>query len=147
MLNLVEILKNVPRGTELYCTVFGNVRLIQVNVDPESIYPILIGKDKNSVMVHLTKEGKWNDSYPGECILFPSENNRDWSTFKFQSQTFEPFQKVLVRDTKNNMWLPDFFGFYDSNKTLFPFRCVGGNYQCCIPYSEEFLGTNKDYKL
>lgn len=146
MLNLVEILKDVPLGTELYCTVFGKVRLIQVNIDPESIYPILIGRDKNSVLVHLTKEGKWNDSYPGECILFPSENNRDWSTFKLQSQTFEPFQKVLVRDTGNATWLPEFFGFYDNNN-VFPFRCISGYYRYCIPYHEELLGTSKDYKL
>lgn len=146
MLNLVEILKNVPLGTELYCTVFGKVRLLRINIDPESIYPILIGNDKKSALVRLTKEGKWNDSYPGECILFPSESNRDWSTFKFQPQTFEPFQKVLVRNTKDNIWLPDLFGFYDGD-SHFPFRCISGYYKYCIPYCEELLGTSKGYKL
>lgn len=39
----------------------------------------------------------------GECVLFPSKENRNWSTYnpKFNINTLEPFDKVLVRDTNN----------------------------------------------
>lgn len=58
----------------------------------------------------------------------------------------QPFQKVLVRNTKDNIWLPDLFGFYDGDNH-FPFRCISGYYKYCIPYCKELLGTSKDYKL
>ena len=45
--------------------------------------------------------------YNGECTLFPSKDQRDWSKFvrfwdkpkvdKFDPKTLQPFDKVLVR--------------------------------------------------
>lgn len=54
---------------------------------------------------------------------------------------FKAFDKVLVRDGKNNEWMCDFYSHYD-NETEYHF-CVGGRYECCIPYEgyEELLGT------
>lgn len=79
-MNIAEILKDCPKGTELYSTILGPVKLKELrNDDPE--YPIVVGRN-NSRIISLTEEGKYYRNYDGECILFPSKENRDWSTFR-----------------------------------------------------------------
>ena len=78
-LNLVEILKDCPKGTKLYSTAFGDVYFYGISDNKE--YPICIAVAGNSDYRTLTYDGKlWRD-YGGECILFPSREQRDWSKF------------------------------------------------------------------
>ena len=77
-MDLIKILKNVPQGTRLFSTVHGVVRFLRV--DEEERYPIkfeITDDDSDEV----TQSGKLYDLYNGECILFPSRENRDWNTF------------------------------------------------------------------
>ena len=56
---------------------------------------------------------------------------------------FEPFQKVLVRDSNQDRWLPDIFRIFDDCNTH-PYYCMHNNYMQCIPYNDEtkhLLGT------
>ena len=55
----------------------------------------------------------------------------------------KPFDKVLVRDFKNQAWTISIFGFKDAG--LY-FCCNGTSYQQCIPYkgNESLLGETKD---
>lgn len=57
---------------------------------------------------------------------------------------FEPFQKVLVRDSCDNKWRADYFSHYEDNR-LFPYCCVGDSYKVCIAYegNKHLLGTDK----
>lgn len=77
-LNLVEILKDCPKGTKLYSTLHGEVTLIRT--DFEEYYPILV-KLCDNLEESFTAEGKLIFFYDGECILFPSKDQRDWSKF------------------------------------------------------------------
>ena len=58
---------------------------------------------------------------------------------------FEPFQKVLVRDSCDDKWKADYFSHYDEDNSLFPYYCVGCCYKVCIAYkgNEHLLGTDK----
>lgn len=62
---------------------------------------------------------------------------------------FQPFDKVLVRDFDEQIWIPTFFGFFRKDKDKkFPYVTVDGAYKCCIPYSEKtkhLLGTTNPY--
>ena len=60
---------------------------------------------------------------------------------------FEPFQKVLVRDSCDDKWKADYFSHYDEDNSLFPYRCVGDSYKVCIAYegNEHLLGTDKPF--
>ena len=49
---------------------------------------------------------------------------------------FEPFDKVLVRDSDEYIWKIDFF-FHKSEGETFPFHTVSCYYKYCIPYNEE----------
>lgn len=58
---------------------------------------------------------------------------------------FEPFQKVLVRDSCDEKWKADYFSHYDVVDTSLPYCCVGECYKVCIAYkgNEHLLGTDK----
>ncbi len=103
-LDLVEILKDCPRGTKLYSTVHDDV-FFEGIIDLE--YPIQIS-NKNIGVVTLSEKGRLIIGI-GECILFPSKDQRDWSKFKtpikkFDYSTLKPFDRVLVRDNDRDIW-------------------------------------------
>ena len=62
---------------------------------------------------------------------------------------FQPFDKVLVRDFDEQIWIPTFFGFFRKDKDKkFSYVTVDGAYKYCIPYSEKtkhLLGTTEPY--
>lgn len=84
-LNLVEILKDCPSGTKLYSTVFGEV--IFDNVAIGTAHPIVI-RLKDGSRKSFSAEGKLYIMYDGECTLFPSKNQRDWSKFNPKKEGF-----------------------------------------------------------
>lgn len=59
--------------------------------------------------------------------------------------SFKPFQKVLVRDAKDEAWKADYFSHYEEGDKIAPYVCVGSYFRQCIPYegSEHLLGTDK----
>ena len=87
-LNLVEILKDCPKGTKLYSTVFGSVEFDHINAHTN--YPIVIRLKDRKGYESLTSEGKMFVDYDGECVLFPSRENRDWSKFKLKQYGIAP---------------------------------------------------------
>lgn len=141
-IDLTKILKDCPEGTKLYSPLFGTVEFEYVNDNENDEYPINVTTDKNNTE-GFSKTGLYLTNYlKGECLLFPSKDNRDWSTFKapiekFNIDELKPFDKVLVRDADNNDWKCGFFSHYRANGTEYNFRCVGSIFKQCIPYNEE----------
>ena len=86
-LNLEEILKDCPEGTELYSTIFGEVKLDYIENGSE--YPINV-KSKNGFPESFTLDGKYCSNYDGECTLFPSRYQRDWSKFNTKKEELVP---------------------------------------------------------
>ena len=145
-LNLVEILKDCPKGTKLYSTIHGEVEFERLK--DGSDYPVLV-KIKNEQFKNFTSTGKWTESFDGECVLFPSKDQRDWSKFKpkkpkFDPKTLQPFDKVIGK-YGNYHWTCDLFSHI--NKLEYPYKCVTGCYKCCIPYNDDtkhLVGTTDE---
>lgn len=78
-LNLVEILKNVPKGTEFYCSVVGDCKFLYISENKD--YPISISYSQGKDSMVLDEYGKEYKG-KGECLLFPSKDQRDWNKFK-----------------------------------------------------------------
>ena len=148
-LDLTKILEGCPKGFPFYHTVYGTVFFNSVSLD--SKYPIRFIIDKN-LANSVTKSGLAISDYKGECVLFPSKTQRDWSKFvrfwdkpkvrKFDINTLQPFDKVLVRDYLNECWNVDIFGFILNNYI----RCTT-TWRYCIPYNEKtkhLVGTKED---
>lgn len=151
-INLVEILKNCPKGTKLYSTISGTVGLLEVLCNSSEPYPIKTFEYNNpSSKPTFTSEGKYSTSN-GECVLFPSKEQRDWSKFKvkkpkFDPKTLQPFDRILIRDRSNGKWSCSLFSHID-NELQYPSVCANGlTWKCCIPYNEEtehLVGTNNE---
>lgn len=71
-MNIAEILKYCPEGTKLYSTVFGKVELYKVYKGKIAI--------KIPYILPLFLDGKYRKD--GECVLFPSKDQRDWKKFR-----------------------------------------------------------------
>ena len=117
-INLVEILKDCPKGTLLWSKVHGPVEF-QGIVD-SSIFPIstYYYTDKCTYDVSFTKEGSIDPHFKGECLLVPSKDQQDWNKFKVKKPKFDPktlkaFDKVLVKLSNDDVWTADFFSHYD----------------------------------
>ena len=151
-IDLTKILKDCPDGWELYSTLFGEVKFDKIK--KESEYPIVI-ITKHGNNSDIKSDGRYYGEYhDGECTLFPSKDQRDWSKFsapwykkdKFDPKTLQPFDKVLVRDSNGHIWVCDLFS-YIKECTQFPYKCMASYYKCCIPYNDEtkhLLGTTDE---
>ena len=145
-LNLVEILKDCPKGTKLYSTIFGEVEF--GFIEDHSIYPIFL--ILNGGHEYLTSDGKLFNQFDGECILFPSREERDWSKFKpkknrFDLKTLQPFDKVLVK--VGSYWRIEWFSHMYEYKGDIYYVCSMSDYKECIPYNDEtkrLLGTSDE---
>lgn len=88
-LNLVEILKDVQRGTMLWSPVFGDCTFINIDLT-DIFYPIkcqITTTDRRTTYVGFTKDGRLDIQYEnGGCVLFPSKENMDWSTFRITKE-------------------------------------------------------------
>ena len=150
-LNLVEILKDCPKGTKLYSPVYEYVELVSVSLVECAKYPIEI-KDRYGVSDGITKDGRIYEEFQGECMLFPSKEQRDWSKFsfkkpKFDPMTFKPYDKVLVRDGNSDNWKNQFFSYIIESVTCHPCFCINNVYTYCIPYNDDtkhLVGTSEE---
>ena len=145
-LDLTKILEGCPVGTEFYSSAYGNLTFVKITLF-------------NTIMMMTTrcqysyaKDGRLYYGV-GECTLFPSKDQRDWSKFerfwdkpkveKFDPKTLQPFDKVLVRDYQEHYWRVEIFG------------CITEEHKCLctsfwkmgIPYNDEtkhLIGTKED---
>ena len=79
-INIAEKLKNCPKGTKLYSSLFGKVELL--SVDDDCDFPITVRIDEKKEKACFTKEGCYHSCYSdAECVLFPSSKMRDWNKF------------------------------------------------------------------
>ena len=151
-IDLTKILKDCPEGTPLYSTKLGDVKLIKVIINDKTVYPIIVS-DVDKINESFTADGKMIIS-KGECTLFPSKDQRDWSKFtpslykkeKFDPNTLKPFDKVLVRIGKNDYkWSCDLFSYINNDTCRY--HGVGYCAKYCIPYNDEtkhLLGTTAE---
>lgn len=158
-IDLTKILEGCPEGMKFYSSVYGEVAFVRIR--PNKDYPIELkyypeGIPYFSVTTFLTRDGRMHISYDGECTLFPSKDQRDWSKFerfwdkpkveRFDPKTLQPFDKVLARGIGES-WKALTFSHKSKGVYSSPWCCDGYFYDYCIPYNEEtkhLVGTTKE---
>lgn len=76
-MNIAKILKDAPKGTKLYSPLFGEVKLERVG---DAVIEV---RTEKSVAIFYT-DGRYYQGYSnGECLLFPSEDKRNWDDVYF----------------------------------------------------------------
>ena len=139
-IDLTKILKDCPRGWKLYSSIHGEVQFKYID---NGNFPIIIGLS-DGLEMDFTKDGKFYLNYDGECILFPSKDQRDWSKFtapwynkeKFDPKTLKPFDRVIVRNN-NGEWKCAIFSHIKDYDSDYRYDCCYMIYRYCIPYNEE----------
>lgn len=153
-IDLAKILEGCPKRTEFYHAGYGRVWF--VGIDLYSHNPIKLSTKGDCIAdVSVTEKGTLNIFLEGECLLFPSKEQRDWSKFerfwdkrkveKFDPKTFQPFDKVLVRGKNGQNWRAVFFSHIDNIFNMVV--CGAGYWKQCIPYNDEtknLCGTADD---
>ena len=150
-IDLTKILKDCPKGFELYSPLFGNVKLNSIS----GCYIEII--DNIGSGAYFNKLGQYVSTYEvlNDCLLFPSKEQRDWNKFiapwykkkeEFDPKTLQQYDKVLVRDSLNDTWGCSLFSHIIKNDN-FPYKCVGNAFVYCIPYNDEtkhLVGTTDE---
>ena len=140
-IDLTKILKDCPKGKKFYSILYGEVEFISVNSKNDSSQIVLKELRRNSI-TFVDSKGKYFHEYNGECTLFPSKDQRDWSKFtapwlkkeKFDPKTLQSFDRVLVRTT-NLCWHAVIFSHID--KATGEFKCSSSYWEKCIPYNDD----------
>lgn len=105
-------------------------------------------KNNHGVVFTITNIGE--DTYicgAKAAFWFDDQDNYELVPNRFDINTLEPLQPVLVRNTNGQVWTMDFFShIIDTNKGLKPsIVCVGHCPNQCIPYKgNEFLRGTAD---
>lgn len=92
--------------------------------------------EKQQLFDALAKEGKRWDSEKKQIVDLKPKCE------------FKPFDKVLGRNEKDDVWEAELFSHY-REESQYPFRCIGFSRKYCIPYNEEtahLLGTTDEWK-
>ena len=159
-INLTKILKDCPKGFEFYSSVHGKLFYDGMYIDSSAsrIYfkhsNIHSIADGSPIPIIYLRDGKLYCG-EGECTIFPSKDQRDWSKFnapwykkeKFDPKTLKPFDRVLVSDFTAKCWRCALFSHinYKADLGLFKYVTAENSYIYCIPYNDEtkhLVGTS-----
>lgn len=100
-LNLVEILKDCPKGMELWSPLCGECELFMIAHGED--FPVVVHVPAINRGIRFTEDGKYFKN-GGECLLFPSREQRDWSKFQ---RPFKDGDVIYVR-TGSSQWVSIF---------------------------------------
>lgn len=130
-IDLTKILKCCPEGTKFWSMLDEEVEFVDIDGDC-----INFRATKTNEATFYYNDGK---AYRGrgECVLFPSKEQRDWSKFVptwIVRVTLHPFDKVLVRDDSQSHWEAQFV----SSITDGEIETINGEAWCFgIPYNKD----------
>ena len=150
-IDLTKILKDCPEGTKLYSTIFGDVAFCYI--DKSAKFPIILAAE-GEWQCSVSANGRHYVDFNGECTLFPSKEQRDWSKFtapwykkdKFDPKTLKPFDKVLILDTYD-VWQIEIFSHIRGTDADLWYQCLDNYYSICIPYNDDtkhLVGTTEE---
>ena len=146
-IDLTKILKDCPKGTKLYSIIYGEVEFDRI--EKGNIYSIIFVTKRGNERT-VTSDGKHYDYCDGDCTLFPSKGQKDWSKFKpkknkFDPSTLQPFDKVLVRDSYVHKWGCALYSHTEEvGNSSYVYITENSAYKYCIPYNDDtkyLLGT------
>lgn len=75
--NIAELLRNCPKGMELYSPIFGEVYLD--NIRPHLAIVVTTDKEQGDFKEEFLYDGRYGIN--GECMLFPSKDKITWDDF------------------------------------------------------------------
>lgn len=157
-IDLTKILKDCPKGTKLYSIIYGEVEFDRIE---EGCTFSITFVTKNGGKSTVTSDGKHYNYCDGDCTLFPSKDQRDWSKFttprckkeRFDPHTLQKFDKVLIKHDDDITWHVAMFShlitLYNdvTNVNRLVSATIYPTTKFCVPYNNEtkhLIGTNQE---
>lgn len=146
-LNLCEKLAGCPKGTKLWSPLLGDCEFNEIRANSVVL--------RNNFGFHSFDKYGHYFLAAGECLLFPSRENRDWDSWecpkpkveRFDPKTLQPFDKVLVRDNSGQIWFPALFAWREVDD-YYSVGLIGQtSSRRAVPYNEDtkhLLGTSNE---
>ena len=78
-IDLTKILANASTGLKLWSTLPGEVVFRYIHYGRAAVVVKAFAQDGGFGYIRFQKDGRYFKSFPGECVLFPSKDNRDWT--------------------------------------------------------------------
>lgn len=114
------------------------------NIPNNKLDELIFSINNNNFIWYILCEKNKIRSISEYCDLFIKSSKH----MKQNQFEFKPFDKVLVRNTEEQTWKPNFYSFEGYNNS--GYVCTNDmKYAQCIPYNENtahLIGTNKPYE-
>lgn len=139
-LNLINILKNCPQGTKLYSVIYGEVELEAIVENDD--YPIKYSvKTEHNITykASVSIDGRYHLFHKGECTLFPSKDQRNWSKFNIEPEMIDgEFYYCFYGNRKENSFI-----FIYKKHTLYKTRCYAAiNTRFSLLFRDDLITSN-----
>ena len=126
----------------------GEVEFCEID-NSSRFFPIVVKAEDG--IFSFNQQGKFDNIRQGECMLFPSKEQRDWSKFKpkqpkFDPNTLNPFDRVLARNDRED-WSCMFFSHIIKDEETYPYACGYDWFTQCIPHNDgtkHLVGTTDE---
>ena len=119
-INIAELLKDCPKGMELYSPIFGKVYLDKIR--PHLAIAVTTDKEQGNFKEEFLYDGRYGMN--GECMLFPSKD-KTWEGFVPPCQ-FKDGDVVVITDSLNYSYIV----FYNKNTFNLEERYTTSGYNC-----------------
>jgi hypothetical protein len=123
----------------------AETKTLEKLIEPKFKVGDRIKKGKKIATIVRIYEKFYDFIYDSGIGSFTIDLQDEWELVpnKFDINTLKPFDKMLVRVTDNDVWIPKFFSYYDADlkAEYYPFIATDDiGYPQCIPYSgNEYL--------
>ena len=141
--NILTFIFRAEDVEKYYCHAFLYGKIVIANDDSFCKKDFYIARqsteeEQKQLFDALTKEGKYWDVEKKEVVDLKPKID------------LKPFDKVLVRDGKNEIWEPAFFFRNRPELNVYKYQTVGGKLRVyCIPFNEEtakLIGTSNNWR-
>lgn len=133
-INIAEILKDKPKGTELYSPIFGKSKFKGIAANNSKI---IVG-DARDFEYYFHQTGQYISS--GERLLFPSEKMRDWSKFAWKKGDVLVSNDYGTEVIFDKWYDNDYISFYGKHY-------LNSENANNIRYWNSFICTTENYSL
>ena len=155
-LNLCEVLKYCPKDEQFWSPMLDGVKFSCIDEERQMI---IVETIEGHFTWEINADGtiSIDEVTSPEVMLYPSKEMRDWSKFtapwlkkeRFDPQTLNPFDKVLVR-FDCGVWSATLFSHLIDSKFAnkkYDIICCGSVFGYCIPYNDKtkhLVGTKDE---
>jgi hypothetical protein len=126
-INIAEILENCPKGMKLYSPIFGDVYLDKIR--PHLAIVVTTHKEQGDFKEEFLYDGRYGMN--GECMLFPSKANCDWTKFIIP---FKQGDIVAKTSISGDTWVGIFMQREGFSESFIPY--------CSIDFNGKFYNKN-----